>query len=106
LEKWNIGIMEWAMQHYFENSFRVAAIPSCQRANWKRWNIGIMEWAKQHYFENSFRVAAISSCQRANWKDGILESWNGRCSTILKIFLVGNQFLPASYLLFVSIVTI
>jgi hypothetical protein len=51
----------------------------------EKWNIGIMEWAKQHYFENSFRVAAIPSCQEPNWKNGILELWNGRCSTILKI---------------------
>ena len=65
-----------------------------------------MEWAMQHYFENSFRVAAISSCQRANWKNGILELWNGRNSTILIIFLVGNQFLLASYPLFVSVVMI
>jgi hypothetical protein len=65
-----------------------------------------MEWAMQHYFENSFRVAAFSSCQQANWKDGMLELWNGRCSTILKIFLVGNQFLLASYPLFVLVVMI
>jgi hypothetical protein len=57
LEKWNIGIMEWAMQHYFENSFRVAAISSCQRANWKD---GILElWNGRNSTESALKSCGL-----------------------------------------------